>query len=194
MNKWNPVCCHPGCTSEADTIVTAIIPSDDAHRAVSSMCTPHAQGQAEHLERVLEFVPLGSGAWMNMREQVRLMRELEAGNLGDGELVPGPKGIGHLKRAMEAAGEADAMTLECDTHGTSPWRGEIICEACDRLYRLPRHDGEDGNPDLLEPKDPPFCDCGKPLTPGPDDAHAQDCTGRPVCPGCFEDHKPRRKH
>jgi hypothetical protein len=90
----------------------------------------------------------------------------------------------------------DTKTIDCESHGETPWRGEVVCCDCDRMYRLP-YDGQDPSLELFEPKNPPYCDCGALLSPGPDvpESERDNFTGRSVCPRCFEDHQHyKRRH
>lgn len=83
-------------------------------------------------------------------------------------------------------------TVDCPSHGLCRWNGEVFCETCGRLYRLPTNELDAaGLTDVELPKKPPYCDCGALLTPTPDDPKRDDFSGRPVCPECFERHKPR---
>lgn len=76
--------------------------------------------------------------------------------------------------------------IECDTHGWVTWAGEVMCKRCGRLYRLPVDGVAQG--ELVEPTDPPICDCGARLTPGADES---EFSARPICGDCYERHKPR---
>lgn len=64
----------------------------------------------------------------------------------------------------------------CATHGRKPWRGEIVCAACERVYTT--HD------DTLPTDAPEMCSCGSALLPSSDKGKGE-FSGRMVCSECY---------
>ena len=60
--------------------------------------------------------------------------------------------------------------IRCDTHGSLPWNGDVVCACCDRVYR-------DGGTD--------FCRCGARLRPDPESSSVE-FSARAICPECYE--------
>lgn len=63
--------------------------------------------------------------------------------------------------------------LLCNTHGSSPWTGQVVCTACDAVWHLnvdspPTADG--------------LCTCGAKLV-------GDDGTARAICGGCYVERK-----
>ncbi len=66
----------------------------------------------------------------------------------------------------------DDLTIECDSHGSVPWHGHVICSACDRVH------GAKSSLDL--------CECGRRLWPL---SHPLDdeFTARAICAACYSE-------
>jgi hypothetical protein len=64
--------------------------------------------------------------------------------------------------------------ITCHTHGRRPWRGDITCTVCFRVYR----GDSDG-----QPAAPERCKCGHRLMPHKEDL-AVEFTARIVCHPC----------
>ncbi len=62
-------------------------------------------------------------------------------------------------------------TIECESHGSVPWRGHLICEACDAVH--------DGQQIALDAR----CRCGCRLLPKAN--VDEDFTGRAICATCY---------
>jgi hypothetical protein len=265
FNKWHPECAHPGCTNPATTIATAVTPSKEEQRGVTSLCDNHARRQLEFLVQEAGFLPVGNtkGVLVNLREQARMLRDLDVGSVGpedaatiqdltgkdpaelskttadlvetaeriEDELKDVPRIVAHPVTPGSGAPTPDelrnllawAMThmeggndvreqcfqaiqrfdaarnevedapkeLECETHGAgAPWRGEVVCSECDRMYLLPYEAADVPQDQLVEPENPPYCDCGKLLTPAPaiPEPERGQFTARPVCSLCYLEH------
>lgn len=79
----------------------------------------------------------------------------------------------------------EKRTLECGKHGRMPWRGEIMCETCRRVFLPPWENLKlDASIISVPEADYPMCDCGAQLFPGEGD---QDFSGVPICTACYED-------
>lgn len=61
--------------------------------------------------------------------------------------------------------------IECDSHGSVPWHGHLICDACDAV-----HDGQKLPMDAR-------CPCGRRLLPKAD--VDDSFTGRAICATCY---------
>jgi hypothetical protein len=64
--------------------------------------------------------------------------------------------------------------LKCKTHGTRPWRGEVVCNACGAVYQT-----HDAGAARFAPED---CACSARLMP----SETRDFTARAICSDCFE--------
>jgi len=64
--------------------------------------------------------------------------------------------------------------VRCDSHGTKPWQGHIVCAVCKRKFST--HDP------ALSTHAPDVCPCGARLQPGAGKFSARVC-----CPDCFAD-------
>ena len=68
-------------------------------------------------------------------------------------------------------------TIRCDGHGQRPWEGEVICTACDRVWKL-AGDDVDAPPASFGP----LCVCGSFLTGKLGGARA-------ICPDCYAERR-----
>jgi hypothetical protein len=71
---------------------------------------------------------------------------------------------------------AGTKMLFCDTHGSTPWNGTVVCEECERVYST--HD------EKLPTHAPIVCACGAQLMPDRA-ARKQEFSARAVCSPCF---------
>jgi hypothetical protein len=73
--------------------------------------------------------------------------------------------------------------LSCKTHGPHPWDATVVCDTCDRVWRL--HNVGQKHAEQAPPTGP-FCTCGAPLvrsaaTPG------REAAARAICEECFQE-------
>ena len=81
----------------------------------------------------------------------------------------------------------NAKIVRCATHGDEPWRGDVVCDACRRVFQT-----RDSNAPLFAPYD---CVCGAPLMPVRPEgdplrvagARRKRFTARSICAHCFEE-------
>lgn len=73
---------------------------------------------------------------------------------------------------MPASDPGKDFILRCGDHGASPWRGHVICEACNRVYQTERSDAAGYAPEV--------CECGRVLMDNNGDG-----TAMPLCTGCY---------
>lgn len=68
--------------------------------------------------------------------------------------------------------DSKKRTIECDSHGTVPWEGDLVCAHCGRIYF-----------DCHNNPMPQNCECcGHPFSPSA--AGGGDFTARVVCHAC----------
>lgn len=69
------------------------------------------------------------------------------------------------------------LTLTCGRHGLKSWRGEVVCDVCERVYTT--HD-----PDLPTHA-PTSCACGSRLMPDDAKPSGGEYSARACCSECF---------
>jgi hypothetical protein len=93
-----------------------------------------------------------------------------------------------------------SFTLVCTKHDVEEtWQGQVACSECGRVYWLP-FGGVPEDAEIVEPENPPFCDClevllatdadGKFVLPPREGCHSHG-TADPICSQCYAENKPR---
>jgi hypothetical protein len=192
--KFNPLCSIPACTAEATHFMVGTTPLCTPLSIACSFCHHHAQGQLAYLiENGYDQID-DAGSLLNTEMNANFVVAMQESHTPEDlreaylDLVNGG-GDGDGDGHPEHGGEGHGLEMDCATHGKTAWRGEVICDECKRVYRLPYGEGRSDR-ELLEPATGTnHCDCGARLTEGPE--QSTEFTAQPICPGCFDTHKPR---
>jgi len=97
-----------------------------------------------------------------------------------------------------------SITLDCEQHGEDlRWEGHVLCSECGRMYLLPWTKMDAEEVEIVEPENPPYCDCLELLLiktedgsltiadEPTDDSEHPLATGVVICSACYDRHKPR---